>query len=184
MNNYKNLYKLIDGLNNKIKTLESVNSNQIIPTNNTVLESYQIYHSKEVSSTKKYVGLLFDNNINKFESDENSGNKNLYSFIKLTKSNILINYSIQLELNFTPISSIICTLALGIKSKSDSKIKIIKGTKYLFDLANANIINGHLTISNTTLYLSNGGEELCMIVDFGLNCKVNHKKSLIKLLYV
>ena len=33
------------------------------------------------------------------------------------------------------------------------------------------------------IYLSNGDEELCMIADLGSVCKVNPRKSLIKLLY-
>ena len=219
MNNYKNIYKLIDGLNNKIKKLESYdanynklnnnnsnitsniknycykqektidknqnqNQNQNTIISNTLLESYRIHHSEKYLTTKKYVGLLFDNNFNNFDSDGSSGNKQLNSFIGLRKSNIILSYSLQLELSFTPITSIICSFSLGIKSKSDPKIKIIKGTKHQFDLANSNIVNGHIIVSNTTIYLSNGDEELCMIGDFGSNCKVNPKKSLIKLLYV
>jgi hypothetical protein len=194
MNEYKNLYKLIDNLNLKIKNLESnkiksssknllnkkLNQNNL----NTLIESYRIHHSKENQTEKKYVGLMFDNNFNNFDSEDNTGNKNLCSFIKLKKSNIIINYSIQLELNYTPISSVICSLALGIRSKSDSKIKIIKGTKYQFDLTSTDVINNKITINNTILYCSASDEELCMIVDVGSNCFVNNKKSIIKLLYI
>ena len=197
MSNYKNLYKLIDGLNNKIKNLElsqeiiqNKSNNNNKPQNNenknilvSKIESYRIQSSNEINSTKKYIGLMFDSNFNNFETDENSGNKNLITFIKLPKSNIVINYLIQLELNYTPLSQIICSIALGIRSKSDYKIKIIKGTRQIFDVANCHILLGTFNLTNTTIYMSEGDEELCMIADLGNVCKVNPRKSLIKLLY-
>ena len=127
---------------------------------------------------------MFDSNFNNFETDEGSGDKNLLSFIKLPKANIIINYFIQLELNFTPLSSIICSLALGIRSKSDSKIKIIKGTRQIFDVTNCTIVVGSINLTNTSIYMCGGNEELCIIADLGSICKVNPRKSLIKLLYV
>jgi hypothetical protein len=201
MNNYKNLYKLIDGLNNKIKNLElcqeknqNNNTNKNNHTNKqqkeesknilaSKIESYRIQSSNEIVSTKKYIGLMFDSNFNNFETDENSGNKNLSTFIKLPKSNIIINYLIQLELNYTPLSSTICSIALGIRSKTDYKIKIIKGTRQIFDITNCHVILGTINLTNTTIYMSEGDEELCMIADLGSVCKVNPRKSLIKLLY-
>lgn len=212
MNNYKNLYKLIDGLNKKIKNLELCQENNIkqqnklnnqVKTNiqnynqnnnknllqkNEIIfasniESFRIQSSNEINTTKKYIGLMFDSNFNNFETDENSGNKNLITFIKLPKSNIIMNYLIQLELNYTPLSSTICSIALGIRSKSDYKIKIIKGTRQLFDIANCHVILGTINLTNTTIYMSEGDEELCMIADLGNVCKVNSRKSLIKLLY-
>lgn len=215
MNEYKNIYKSIDGLNNKIKKLENIFShitndksndleyylvddvkkNSLSHTQNitSFLESYQIVHPKETYSAKKYIGLMFDSNFNNFESDDNTGNKNLIPFIKLGKKengnkNIIINYLVQFELNYTPLSSNICSLAIGIKTKSDSKIKIIKGSKHIFDLANTPNLSksNYYTISNIIIYGCENiqEEELCMIVDIGNSCKVNSKKSFIKLLYV
>lgn len=207
MNNYKNLYKLIDGLNNKIKFLESDVSNlaeknrsikninngveKEIKTNTNTnikisskIESYRIQSSNDFSTRKKYIGLMFDSNFNNFETDENSGGKNLLSFIILPKSNIIINYFIQLELTYTPLSSVICTLALGIRSKTDAKIKIIKGTRQIFDVTNSSVVFGNINLTNTSIYMSEGNEELCMIADLGNVCKVNPRKSLIKLLYI
>lgn len=199
MSNYKNLYKLIDGLNNKIKNLElcqeknqnninknNINRQQKEESKNVLaskIESYRIQSSNEIVSTKKYIGLMFDSNFNNFETDENSGNKNLSTFIKLPKSNIIINYLIQLELNYTPLSSTICSIALGIRSKTDYKIKIIKGTRQIFDITNCHVILGTINLTNTTIYMSEGDEELCMIADLGSVSKVNPRKSLIKLLY-
>lgn len=187
-NHYKNLYKQIDGLNNKIKKLESKKNNSNNPNSKPIvtksIDSFRIHYPKESVSNKKYVGLLFDNNFNNFDSDENTGDKNLSFFIKLPKSNIVINYSIQFELNFTPLEPVICSVALGIKTKSDSKIKIIKGSKYQFNLTSPDIISNHIVVTNTVLYSSESGEELCVIVDIGSNCTVNNKKSIIKLLYI
>jgi len=192
MNNYNNLYKLINDFNERIKKLEIINTensktqncnkNNII-SNNSIIESYQIHQIIENNSNKKYFALLFNN----FEYSMNlkkSSNNKLNSFIKLFKSNILINYSLQLELNSDLLSDNVFSVALGIKTKLDPKIKIIKGTKYIFTLNDINIINGNLTIQNTTIYLSNYDEELCMIVDFSSTFFINSKKSIIKLLYI
>lgn len=203
MTEYKKLYNQIDKLNNKIKKLElsiEEKRKQNIRTNGSSLNknnqnihkstlvSYRIHFPKESYSTKKYIGLKFDDNPNEYDSDTKSGNPNLISFIKLIKSNVIINYTLQLELDCTPIDSIICSVAVGIRTHTDSKIRIIKGTKNLFDLATANRIDNRIIISNTLLYSAEDGEELCMIVDFdfvsGTNCVVNSKKSIIKLLFV
>lgn len=203
MTEYKKLYNQIDKLNNKIKKLElsvEEKKKQNIKTNGSnfnknnsnisksTLVSYRIHFPKESYSTKKYIGLKFDDNPNEYDSDTKSGNQNLLSFIKLIKSNVIINYTLQLELDCTPIDSIICSIAIGIRTHTDSKIRIIKGTKNLFDLATINKIDNRIIISNTLLYSAEDGEELCMIVDFdfvsGTNCVVNSKKSIIKLLFV
>lgn len=210
MGEYKKLYGQIDKLNNKIKKLEqsiSVKKRSIlenyVPINknlpntnlpnqtyNSTLISYRIHFPKESYSNKKYIGLIFDDNPNEYDSDEKSTNVNLIPFIKLLKSNVIINYNIQLELNFNPLESILCTIAVGIKNPTmiDSKIKIIKGTKYIFDLAGPNVIDGRLNITNNILYSAEEGDELCMIVDFDCgtnsNCVINSKKSIIKLLFV
>jgi hypothetical protein len=189
MNNSKNLYKLIDGLNNKINTLEINIANNFKDEKkiiNSKIDSYRIHLPIDVSNDKKYIGLTFDNNLNNFEpsTDENSGNKNLLSFIKLPKSNIIINYFIQLELNYTPLTSSICSLALGVRVNLDSKIKIIKGSRHFFDISNSSIISGNINLNNTSIYMSGDEDELCMIAELGNICKINSKKSLIKLLYI
>jgi hypothetical protein len=196
MSEYKNLYQSIDGLNQKIKKLETninnIKSKQLVKSADeqinsniiNLINTFRIHFPKDAYSGKKFVGLLFDSNFNNFDSDEYSSSKNLYSFIKLTGKNIVINYSIQINLNFTPLESIICSLALGIKNKSESKIKIINGSKSIFDLQNPNVINNILVISNTILYTADSNDELCFIVDFGAYCTLDSKKSLIKLLYL
>lgn len=200
MSEYKKLYKQIGDLNNKIKKLENIvgnkkNSTQQINKNisnssKSTLLSYRIHFPSDVQSNKKYIGLKFNNNFDDFDSDEKSNSKNLISFIKLTKSNIIINYTIQLELelDYTPLNPIYCSIAIGIKTLSDTKIKIIKGTKYNFDLVGTNTIDNKLVISNNILYSAEDGEELCIIADFdfssGTNCTVNSKKSIVKILLV
>lgn len=198
MTEYKKLYNQIDKLNNKIKKLEStliekknITSNRIVSnqTSKSTLMSYRIYFPKDSYSNKKYIGLKFDDNPNDYDSDDKSAN-NLIPFIKLSKSNIIINYNILFELNFTSLESIILTIALGIKSQltTDSKIRIIKGTKHTFDLNGPNVINNKLNIANNVLYSADENDELCMIIDYdcspGSNCVLNSKKSIIKLLFV
>lgn len=191
MNYFKNLHKLIDGLNYKIDILESnnkiISNKKIIPKIDSCskIDSYRITLNDESNSSnkKKYIGLLFDSNFNNFESDDNSGNKNLIPFIKLHKSNIIINYNIQLELKHIVLTSVICSIALGIKNKSESKIKIIKGTRQIFDIYNSKIIMGSINLSNTSIYMAEGNEELFMVANLNSVCKINSKKSLIKLLY-
>lgn len=201
MTEFKKLYNQIDKLNNKIKKLElsitdkkniqtHTNKNLFNQTSKSTLISYRIHFPKDSYSNKKYIGLKFDDNPNDYDSDEKSLNKNLIPFIKLSKSNVIINYNILLELNFTPIESILCTIAIGIKSylTTDSKIRIIKGTKYTFDLASSNVINNKLNITNNVLYSADENDELCMIIDYDCsldsNCILNSKKSIIKLLFV
>ena len=200
MSEYKKLYKQIGDLNNKIKKLENIvgnkkNSTQqinknILNSSKSTLLSYRIHFPSDIQSNKKYIGLKFNNNFNDFDSDEKSNSKNLISFIKLNKSNIIINYTIQLELelDYTPLNPIYCSIAIGIKTLSDTKIKIIKGTKYNFDLVGTNTIDNKLVISNNILYSAEDGEELCIIADFdfssGTNCTVNSKKSIVKILLV
>lgn len=174
------------------------NSNKIhsIDLEKSTLVSYKIHFPKESYSNKKYIGLKFEDNLNsnsnsnsnEYDTDAKCNIQNLISFIKLIKSNVIINYTLQLELDCTPIDSIICSIAIGIRTIIDSKIRIIKGTKNSFDLATANKINNRIIISNTILYSAENNEELCMIVDFdfisGSNCIINSKKSTIKLLFV
>lgn len=197
MSEYKKLYKQIGDLNNKIKKLENIVCNKIqtqdkLTIKNTsnisksILLSYKIHFPKDICSNKKYIGLKFNNNFNDFDSDEKTNDKNLMPFIKLTKSNIIINYIIQLELDYTPLNPIHCSIAIGIKTSYETKIKIIKGTKFNFDLMSSNIIDNKLIISNYVLYSAEDGEELCIIADLasGSNCSINNKKSIIKLLLV
>ena len=196
MSEYKKLYNQIDKLNNKIRRLECIIGekkpikNTFESNSKSTLVSYGIYFPKESYSNKKYIGLKFDDNPNNWDCDwdEKLKNKDLTSFIKLIKSNVVINYNIQLDLNYTPIDSIMCSLAVGIRKASDSKIRIIKGTKFFFDIANYAKIDNKINITNTILYSAEDGEELCMIVDFdfisGTNCVINSKKSIIKLLFI
>ena len=128
MSEYKKLYKQIGDLNNKIKKLENIvgnkkNSTQQINKNisnssKSTLLSYRIHFPSDIQSNKKYIGLKFNNNFDDFDSDEKSNSKNLISFIKLNKSNIIINYTIQLELelDYTPLNPIYCSIAIGIKT--------------------------------------------------------------------
>ena len=185
MNNYQELYKLIENLKGRIKKLDCQKNNK----SNTIINSYRIFYPKNKDLNKdlnkKYIGLLFDSNFDDFNTESNNNPENLISFIKLKKGNIVINYSLYIDVINTVSKSIICSLSLGIKDKVSSKIKIIKGSKYVFDLNNQSlIINNKIQFSNTILYMSNDNEELCMIAELNKKCVINYKKSLIKILYL
>jgi hypothetical protein len=191
------LYKMIEKLNHKIKKLDNQVKNKnwnIIPEtnknfNNNIFRAYGIIYPKSYDKNKRYIGLLFDENFNDFTSENNEDIKNKLSFIKLSNGNNTINYSINIEIDDNinqQIGSIgsIGSIALGIKEKSNSKVRIIKGSKILFELNNKNSINNKITINNTILYSSQPGEELCMIAELNSKSKIISSKSLIKILTI
>ncbi len=187
----KDLQKLIDGLNVKIKKLDNqirTNTINIVnrnPVNNTssMIKAYTISYPKNHDKNKKYIGLMFDDNFNDFSSDSNEKSKNKTSFIKMKRGNNIINYSVTIDLEEVSGVSHTNSICLGIKEKNSSKVRIIKGSKYIFDLSNKSIIIGNkITLNNTIIYMSQDGEELCMIADLNSKCKVLQSKSLIKIL--
>ena len=189
----RDLYKMIENLNYKIKKLDTQMKNKnfnIIPSNtkniSNTFKAYGIQYPKTYDKNKRYTGLLFDENFNDFSSENNSNTTTKLPFIKLSNGSNVINYSLNIEIDSNIISQNnqfnIYSISLGIKEKSNSKVRIIKGSKVFFDLNNKNIINNKITINNTILYSSQLGEELCMIVELGSKCKINSSKSLIKIL--
>ena len=74
MNNYKDLYKLIDNLKVRIKKLD----NQKCKTN-SLINSYRIFSPLTKNSCKKYIGLLFDDNFNDFNTDSSNNCNKLSS---------------------------------------------------------------------------------------------------------
>lgn len=192
MNN-KDLHKLIEGLNTKIKKLENQIKNNTIgivnknvtstSPNQSQIKAYSISYPKNHDKNKKYIGLMFDDNFNDFSSESNDKSKNKVSFLKLRKGNNIINYSICIDISDIPSNQTINSVCLGIREKNSSKVRLIKGSKYIFDLANRyNIYNDKITINNTIIYMSEDLEELCMIADLNSKCKINQSKSLIKIL--
>ena len=187
MNN-KDLHKLIEGLNTKIKKVENQVKNKTIEIVNknipkiSLIKGYSISYPKNNDKNKKYIGLLFDDNFNDFSSESKDKSKSKLSFIKLKKSNCIINYSIcvdVIEISSIPTLNSVC---LGIREKNSSKVRLIKGSKCIFDLANKSIIlNDKIIINNTIIYMSEDSEELCMIADLNCKCKINSSKSLIKI---
>jgi hypothetical protein len=196
MNN-KDLHKLIEGLNTKIKKLESQVKNNTInivnkhtPNNQNYIvghpssiKAYSISYPKNHDKSKKYIGLMFDDNFNDFSTDSDPKSKNKISFIKMKKANNIINYSICVDIMEIPTNSCVHSISLGIREKNSSKVRLIKGSKYSFDLSNKdNIFGDKLIINNTIIYMSEESEELCMIADLSPKCKINHSKSLIKIM--
>lgn len=190
----RDLYKMIENLNHKIKKLDTQIKNKnfnIIPSNTNYKNSnsyqfkaYGIVYPKTFDKNKRYVGLLFDENFNDFSSDNNTNSVTRLPFIKLSLGSNIINYSISIEIEENKLTSQtqVYSIALGIKEKSNGKVRIIKGSKIFFDFNNKNISNNKITINNTILYMSQSGEELCIIVELGSKCKINSSKSLIKIL--
>jgi hypothetical protein len=207
MTEHKNLYKLIDELNQQIKKLDNGNFKiepkiktktiikpivKSISNNSNIINSYSLIYTKN-NTNKKYVALFFDENNNIYDSDNSIkiNSNNLKSFIKLTKSNILINYLISIELEEIPTKSFIGCIFFGIKTNSSSKVKIIKGSKIHFDFINYPISNNKINISNTILYNSlscnnyenyENYENLCMIVNLPEYANINSSKSILKIL--
>jgi hypothetical protein len=187
MSNNKDLYKLIENLNLKIKKLDTQIKSKPISSlnniqNNTIIKAYSISYPNNHDKNKKYIGLMFDENFDDFSTETNISSKNKSPFIKLKKGNNIINYSLCLDIdNFN--SNQLNYICLGIKDKTSSKVRIIKGSKYIFNLNNKyQIINDKLIINNTIIYMSDNNEELCMITDLTSKSKINSSKSLIKIL--
>lgn len=168
------LTKLVDNLKNKIKKLENHSKLKI-----DEIQTYRIHSPISNNSSKKYVGLLFNNNYD--TSTEITDSKDSINFIRLRKNNNIINYSITLKINNSTKDKYgICTFSLGIRDENN-KIKIIKGSKVQCDISK-DTIDGSVIINNTTLYEAIENQELCLIADLSKNCNVINKKSIIKIL--
>jgi hypothetical protein len=168
------LTKLVDNLKTKIKKLE--NQTKI---RKDEIQTYRIHSPISNDSSKKYVGLLFNNNYD--TSSEITDSRDSINFIKLRKNNNIINYSITLKVdNYIKEKNTICSFSLGIRDENN-KIKIIKGSKVQCDILK-DTIDGNIIINNTTLYEALENQELCLISDLNKNCSVINKKSIIKIL--
>jgi hypothetical protein len=188
-NNYNKLYKLVENLKNKVSKLDDKNNkvcciknNNIncinCKNNNNLFLTYKISYpciDHNHDNHKKFIGLLFssiDDKSDCYTSDETS-------FIKLKKSNCIINYSIQIDVvNYLTIGNS-CSISLGIREKDNCKIRIIKGSKNIFDL-----LNNKFTVNSTVLYSAEHGDELCLIAEINNKVKINPHKSIIKILLI
>jgi len=175
MNNNQ-LSKLVDNLKNKIKKIEA----QARTTKNNEIQTYRIHVPISNNSSKKYVGLLFNNNYE--ASTEITSSRDSISFIKLNKYNNIINYSITLKIDSkdTRDKDNICTFSLGVRD-GNNKIKIIKGGKVQYDVTK-DVVDGNIIVNNTTIYESLENQELCLIANISKKCTLINKKSIIKIL--
>jgi hypothetical protein len=167
------LIKLVDNLKTKIKKLET---NKKIHNTSSSMITYKLQMPiTTYFNSKKYVALLF--NIH------NSDNSNGISFIKLEKTNNIINYSIILKVDHKNTNTDnICSFSLGIRDDGN-KIKIIKGSKVQYDVLQ-NTIDENIIINNTILYESTDNQELCLIASLSKKCTFINKKSIIKILHL
>jgi hypothetical protein len=192
-NNYNKLYNLIESLKDKISKLDNkknkvhyIKKNNIkcINNNENSFLTYKIScppnYENNCNKTKKYIGLLFNSNLDDttdYDHDHNYSNTQ-FSFIKLKKSVCIINYSIQIDIISHQVIKNNCSISIGIKEKNNSKIKIIKGGKANLDLSNH---KSSIILNNTILYNAEDGDELCLIADINNKIKINSNKSLIKI---
>lgn len=166
------LSKLIDNLKNKIKKLENQKKFQT-----TDMQTYRIHTPITNDSSKKYTGLLFNNNYD--TSEEVVDSKDSINFIKLRKNVNIINYSITLKIdNNSKDKNTISTFSLGIRDEHN-KIKIIKGSKVQCDIEK-DAIDKNIIINNTTIYEALENQELCLIANISKKCVLINKKSIIK----
>jgi hypothetical protein len=176
MNNNQ-LSKMVENLKTKIKKLENQTKTDNKITEVCEIQTFRIQMPLNTSS-KKYIGLLFNNNYD--SSTEMTDTKNCISFIKLGKNKNIINYSITLKVNSKDCKDNICTFSLGIRD-GNNKIKIIKGSKVQC-IVDTDTIDNCIIINNTTLYESTYKQELCLIADISKRCSIINKKSIIKIL--
>lgn len=186
-NNYNKLYKLVENLKEKISRLDDKKSKNNINclNNRNLFLTYKIsnpidykndnYQNNNCQNNKKFVGLQFSN----IDDSSDSSSSNEKSFIKLKRSNCIINYSIQIDVMDYLIFNNSCSTSLGIREKHSSKIRIIKGSKNIFDL-----VNNKLIVNSTILYNADDGDELCLIAEINNKVKVNPHKSIIKILMI
>ena len=198
LNANNNLYKLVDNLKNKLLKLESfckgnIQRHNIINNKSSNISdfiTFRISYPLITKNTKKFVGLLFDKfpieNVTSSNSlNDNIEDSNKLSFIKLNKSNNIINYSITLKVNNQIKESsldTICTFSLGIRElNGTNKVKIIKGSQMQYDIVK-NSIDGNLIVSNTVLFNALDNQELCLITTLSKYCTLQPKHSIIKIL--
>jgi hypothetical protein len=161
------LVNSINKLKTKIKKIELLKKNDvpIFITNKIILH-------KEFDDKKKFIALQF--------GDEFDKNDNNTSFIKLQKKYQIINYFITIKIeDYDKNNKEYCSFTLGIRE--NNKIKTIKSSK-TYCLSTA-VIDKHITISNTIIYLSSENQELCLIAQLPLNCRnIIADKSILQIL--
>ena len=164
-----NITCLINQLKCKIKKLELLKVN-----NESNFMTKKINIPSNLDKNKKYIGLQFNDDFEKNTIDNNK------SFIKIIKQNHIINYHINIKLDKCyEKSKEYFSFTLGIKE--NNKIKPIKSSRTFCRLDSA--IDKQLTISNTTIYLSNKNQELCLIAEFPSNCgKISFEKGILNVL--
>lgn len=181
MNNCKNIYKLIEGLENKIKKLES-NTKHLQHDKMTKFDTYQILNPLTMDTSKKYHALFFEKNGVEIQ------------FIKINGSNIVLNYTLYFDIDMGKLKKIggdeLMCVFIGVKSKYSSKVKIMKGTKQLchpdFIPGPGSKSKAFCCIANTVIYSGSiiEDEELCIIVRSVDGHVLNSDKSIFKIMFL
>lgn len=166
MNNNIDLKKLINNLKENISELKKSKNDK------AKFLFFKIILPVSTDTHKKYLAMLFNNEINDKEIDSS---KNIMC-IYLKKRYNIINYCLTIK---TDDLNKHCSFALAIKE--NNKIKIIKGSKmnYYF---NKKTDDKEITLNNTLIYNSEKNEELCLIGTVVNNIELISEKSFIKIL--
>ena len=173
--NDNDIYKLLESNNEKIKILENYNQK------NLKIRIFNIYSPTSEDNSKKFLGLLFNENNNlkkNFNNNETDIIKNK-SFIKLNKNINLINYSISFKNNDKDNNST-CNIYIGIKDKKTNKINLLKGGRSTYN--NRLIVDDNIIINYTTLYVSEINDELCILINLNTKFKIINDKSILRII--
>jgi hypothetical protein len=166
MNNNIDLKKLINNLKENISELKKSKNDK------AKFLFFKIVLPLSTDTNKKYLALLFNNEIHGKEIDSN---KNIMC-ICLKKRYNIINYCLTLKTNEFNKN---CSFALAIKE--NNKIKIIKGSKMNYCFSKK-IDDKEITLNNTLIYNSEKNEELCLIGTVLNDIELISEKSFIKIL--
>lgn len=181
--------KLLEKLQLEIKKLDLSYKRKCLSEIKTFRISSPQTNSK--NSNKKFVGLLFDTEFNQLINSEDTGNNNFNnsnnkkSFLKLKKSNYIINYCITIKVDEQELNNF-CFLSLGIRDEnsndftSGNKIHMIKGSKQKFNIKQY-LVDGMITIKDTIIYQAEENQQLCFIANFGKKNKLLENKSILKI---
>ena len=182
------IHKLIEKLQLEIKKLDNSYKKKCLSEIKTFRISSPQINSK--NSNKKFIGLLFDAEFDQLINSEDTGNNtshssNKKSFLKLKKSNYIINYCITIKIDEQELNNY-CFLSLGIRDEnlsdftSGNKIHMIKGSKQKFHIKQY-LVDGFITIKDTIIYQADDNQQLCLIANFGKKNKLIENKSILKI---
>ena len=185
--NKDDINKLLENLKSEIRKMDILckKKSQLSEINTFRISSPSINNK---NSNKRYIGLLFDNEFNQLINSEETGQNsttNKKSFLKLKRSNYIINYCVTIKIDEQEINNF-CFISLGIRDENSSdftsgnKIHMIKGSRQKFSIKHL-LVDGMITIKDTIIYQAEENQQLCLIANFGKKNKLLENKSILKI---